>query len=191
MSKVRGSIGRIIKTATVAMLLLVVLITILCLSLCSKELVYYVEYAGEKYESGESGIVSVFPDSSYKFFVKSSEGAEVDYSVKIESNKDNNFSFTKNGKICWLWNNDEIKDDYSEIFGLDIKTDGFTITLLKSFTVKTAIEKKYGEEIELKGEWPKDLCFFEIIVSTENEPIIFHILCKTIEVIIDPPSIII
>ena len=31
----------------------------------------------------------------------------------IESNKDNNFSFTKNGKICWLWNNDEIKDDYS------------------------------------------------------------------------------
>ena len=112
MNKVNGSTGRIIKASIAAMFLLVLITTILCLSLCSTEPVYYVEYAGKKYESGESGILSVFPDSSYKFFVNSSTGTAVNYSVKIKSNKENNFSFIKNGKICWLWNNDEFKDDY-------------------------------------------------------------------------------
>lgn len=193
MSKAGGSVKVFLKILIVAVLILGIITGVLCLSFCAKETgftTFYVEYAGEKYESGERKNISLFCGNTYTFFVKASE-EKVEYEVEIESNSENNFLFTLNGKPCQFWNDDKIKDDYTKIFKVKKSAGQFTLTLPKDFTVEKAVEEKYGGKIEIKDELQEDEDYFEISVTAEKRKIKIGLIFRSMEIEMDPPSIII
>lgn len=188
-----NKIGKVISWLLVVLLIIGIAGGIAYFALRSQGVTFYAEYGEKKYYSNldSENLCFVCGDSA-EFSVKSLEGKTVDFTVKITSNPDNNFYFTVRNEFWHLWNGDEEKDDYSEIFGLEQDSDGFTVTTPLEFTVQKAVEEKYGGEIELSTELPNDLCYFMIVVSAGKSElnIPFYFLPPELTVTLDSPSII-
>lgn len=153
---------------------------------------YYVEYAGTKYYGNtDGGKLSLPPaDSPYVFSVKSLTGDNVNYSVKVLSNSANNFTFVQDGEPKKFYGTDEKLNDYSDIFGLEKNDDSFSLTVPKDLSVVSAIEQKYGGEIELQDELKNDTCYFLICVSVENSSVNLWFNIDPVNIFINPPQLI-
>lgn len=196
MSKSNGimsAVGKIITWLLVVLLILGVAGGIAYFVLRSQGVTFYVECGNEKYFSiGGNDSLKLVNGQSHDFSVKSLTGENVDYSVKITSNGANNFLFTTGGDIWYLWNDDETKDDYTDIFGIEKSVDSFTLSLSNGFTVKQALEEKYGAEIELQNEndIQAGLCYFVIIVTVGENTVQIPFSFTDLTVTIDPPQIV-
>lgn len=172
MSKAKGAGSAFWKVLTyilVVLLLLGIVGGVAYFFMRSQGMTFYVEYSGARYlANGESGSIGLVNGTSPTFAVKALTGEEVNYSVKVTSNGANNFSFTTNDEFWYLWNDDEAKDDYTDVFEVGKDTDGFTLTLPEGFTVEQAIEQKYGADIVLDQELQADLNYFMIVVTVED-----------------------
>ena len=128
MSKAKGAgsaFGKVLTYILVVLLLLGIVGGVAYFFMRSQGMTFYVEYSGTRYlANGESGSVALLNGTSPTFTVKSLTGEEVNYSVKVTSNGANNFSFTTNDEFWYLWNDDEAKDDYTDVFEVEKGTDG-------------------------------------------------------------------
>ena len=188
-----GAAGKVITYLLVVLLILGIAGGIAYFFMRSQGMTFYVEYGGTKYlANGESGSIKLLNGTSSAFTVKSLTGEEVNYSVKVMSNGANNFSFTVNGEIWYLWNDDETKDDYTDIFEVEKNADSFTLTLADGFTVKQAIEEKYGAEIVPQTDIQFGLCYFIIVVTVDESTVSlwFTFDVEVESIVLNPPSIV-
>lgn len=98
--------------------------------------------------------------------------------------------FVSGDERWFLWNDNAEKDDYTEVFDLQKKTDGFSLTILNGFTVEKAIEAKYGGDIELQSELQDDLCYFVITVSVGKTAVNLWFNFADFSIRLDPPQVI-
>ena len=172
MGKAGSALGRLIMWLLVIVLIILVAAVALFFVLRSQGMTYYVEYGGERYFFGsDGGGVNLYWGIENKFSVKSLTGGEVNYTVKITSNKANNLMFTVGDELWYLWNDNAEKDDYTEVFGLQKQTDGFSLTIPEDFTVEKAIETKYGGDITLMDELSDSTAYFVITVSCDKNSV--------------------
>lgn len=192
MSKASDVFGKIIIWVLVVLLVLGIIAVALFFVMREKGITYYVEYNGEKYLAGSDGGSLWLPpsDNPYRLSVKSLTGGEVNYTVKITSNKANNLMFTVGDELWYLWNDNAEKDDYTEVFDLQKQTDGFSLTIPEDFTVEKAIETKYNADIELQDELHNDLCYFVITVSVGKTAVNLWFSFNELTVTLAPPQII-
>lgn len=192
MSKAGNIIGKVVIFILVVLLILGITAVALFFVMREKGVTYYVEYNGERYFAGSDGGSLWLPpsDNPYRLSVKSLTGGEVNYTVKITSNKANNLMFTVGDELWYLWNDNAEKDDYTEVFGLQKQTDGFSLTIPEDFTVEKAIETKYNADIELKDEIQDNLCYFVITVSVDKTAVNLWFSFNELTVTLNPPQII-
>ena len=172
MSKGNGAlvaIGKVITYILVVLFVLGIAGGVVYFFMRNQGMTFYVEYSGTRYlANGESGSIGLVNGTFPTFIVKSLTGEEVNYSVKVTSNGANNFSFTTSGEQWYLWNDDEAKDDYTDVFEVEKGTDGFTLTLPDGFAVEQAIEQKYGADIVLERDLQGNLNYFIIVVTVDE-----------------------
>ena len=196
MSKANGALGAVGKVITYILVVLLVLgiagmVTYFVLR--SQGVTFYVEYNGERYiANGDGGSLALLNGETHTFSVKSLTDGEVNYSVKVTSNGANNFSFTTNGEIWYLWNDDETKDDYTDIFEVEKSADSFTLALSDGFTVKQALEEKYGSEIVPQNEnnIQEGVNYFVVVVAVNESTVCLPFSFSDLTVTLIPPSIV-
>lgn len=190
---VLGAVGKVITYILVVLLVLGIAGMVTYFVLRSQGVTFYVEYNGERYiANGDGGSLALLNGETHTFSVKSLTDGEVNYSVKVTSNGANNFSFTTNGEIWYLWNDDETKDDYTDIFEVEKSADSFTITIPADFSVEKAVEEKFDGEIVLQDESDiqNDLCYFVLIVSVDESTVCLPFSFSDLTVTLNPPSIV-
>ena len=192
-SGVAGAVGKAVTYILVVMLVLGIAGIIVFFALRSQGVTYYVEYNGERYvANGDGGSLSLREGKLHEFSVKSLTGDEVNFDVKVVSNKSNNFSFTCNGKVYQFASTSEESNDYSEVFGLVKGANGFSLTLSDSFTVVQAIETKYGGDILFEKELESDKAYFVISVTSDESTVsLWFTFGGFVEgITLDPPQIV-
>lgn len=193
MSKSGGSFGKVVAGLFALVLIVAVVGVALYFGLREQGLTYYVEYGGERYyANSDSGGLLLYMEETHDFSVKSLTGGEVDIDVKITSNAENNFSF-KVGEERWRFHdNDPEKNDYTEIFGVDVSGDTFSVTVPNGFSVEQAVQEQFGNDIQFETDLQEGLAYFVIAVTVDeisiNLPFMFGV--KVSGVTIDPPSVI-
>lgn len=188
---VSNAIGKVITHILVVLFVLGIAGGVVYFALHSQGVTFYVEYSGERYfANSDGGSIKLTNSETHNFSVKPLTGGEVNYNVKIVSNGANNILFTTDGEIWYLWNDDTKKDDYSEVFGLQKQSDGFSLTIPDGFTVEKAIEIKYGADIELQDELKNDLCYFVITVSVEESTVKIPFNFFDLTITLNPPQIV-
>lgn len=188
-----GAAGKVITYILVVLLVLGIAGMAAYFVLRSQGVTFYVVYDGERYlANGDGGSLELLNGETNTFSVKSLTGGEVNYSVKVTSNGANNFSFTTNGEIWYLWNDDETKDDYTDIFEVEKSADSFTITIPADFSVEKAVEEKFDGEVVLQDESDiqNDLCYFVLIVSVDESTVCLPFSFFDFTVTLNPPSIV-
>ena len=194
MSKANGiinAIGKVITWLLIVLLVLGIAGTIAYFALRGQGVTFYVEYNNMRYfANGDGGAVWFPPENTETISVKSLLGEDVNYSAKVETNGANNFSFTTNGEIWHLWNDDTEKDDYTDIFGIEKNADSFTITIPADFSVEKAVEEKFGSDIVLQSEIQDDLCYFVLVISVDDSTVRLPFLFSYLTITFNPPSIV-
>ena len=196
MSKANGAMGAVGKVITYILVVLLVLGIaggIAYFALRSQGVTFYVEYGGERYvANGDGGSLSLPTDATYAFSVKSLTGGEVNYDVKVVSNSANNFTFVCDGKPQSFYGTDAEFNDYSEIFGLQKDKGGFLLTVPDGFSVKRAVEIKYGGNVEFGAELENDKAYFIISVTAEESVVnLWFTFDVDVEgIMLDPPQIV-
>ncbi len=188
-----GAAGKVITYILVVLLVLGIAGMAAYFVLRSQGVTFYVVYDGERYlANGDGGSLELLNGETNTFSVKSLTGGEVNYSVKVTSNGANNFSFTTGGEIWYLWNDDETKDDYTDIFEVEKSADSFTITIPADFSVEKAVEEKFDGEVVLQDESDiqNDLCYFVLIVSVDESTVCLPFSFFDFTVTLNPPSIV-
>ena len=196
MSKSNGAlnaIGKVITYILIVLLVLGIAGSVAYFFMRSQGMTFYVEYNGEHYLIGSDGdSFTLRTGETHEFFVKSLTGGEVDFDVKIMSNADNNIAFACNEEYHNTYTANADTNDYSDVFGLQTKTDGFTVTIPQDMTVETAIETKYGGDITLLDELSYSTAYFIISVTVDessvNLPFIFGE--KVSGITLNPPQIV-
>lgn len=191
--KVSSTLSKIITYILVVLLLLGVTGCIAFFALRSQGVIFYVEFENDRYfANGEGGSISFVNGETYSFSVKSLSGGEVNYDVKVVSNASNNFTFSCEGLIYQFASTNEENNDYSEVFGLEKRSDGFSITIPKGFSVEQAVAEKYGGEIMLDGQLQNDKAYFVISVSAEESSLNLWFLfdLDVVGITLNPPQII-
>lgn len=186
-----SKVGKAVTYILVVLLVLGLAGGIAYFALKEEGVTYYAEYGGERYfANGEAGKVYLTGDKTHDFAVKTLTGNEVNFDVKVTANAANNFAFTCGGKLYQFASTDDDGNDYSKVFGLQKKADGFSLVLPAGFTVKQAVETKYGGAIELQNKLQGDLCYFGIhIVSGESE-VTLWLQIPEITITLDPSEIV-
>lgn len=184
------TIGKIVTYLIVILLILGAIAAISFFAMRSQGVTFYVEHNGARYlANGDGGSLFLRTEKAHTFSVKSLTGGEVNYSVKITSNSANNFGFFLNGTAQQFFGTEEESNDYTEVFGLKKKAEGFTLTFPKGYTVKQAIERKYGGEIELQNELQDELCYFMIAVVAGKSKAELWFNFEDLTITLDPPQI--
>ena len=190
---IMGAVGKIITWLLVVLLILGVAGGIAYFVLRSQGVTFYVEYGNEKYFSiGGNDSLKLVNGQSHDFSVKSLSGSEANYDVKIISNQANNLTFTMNGLSYQFYSTTDEDNDYSQVFGLKKEIDNFSLVLPNTFSVKQAIEEKYGAEIVLQNEndIQAGLCYFVIVVTVDENTVKIPFSFTDLTVTIDPPQIV-
>lgn len=193
MSKVGGAFGKVIVWLLVVLLILGIAAVVLFFVMCGQDDLFYVEYNGERYFlSDKENDIELLEGETNSFSVKSLLGGEIDFSVKITSNGENNVCFAYNGEFHYFYSGDTEMDDYSDIFGLQANTDGFSVTIPQNITVETAVETKYGGDITLLDELTDGTAYFVITVAVNENSVDlpFTFGARVAGVTLDPPSVI-
>ena len=150
---------------------------------------FVVEYNGDTYYSNSEEQEIYLGAGDHQFAVKFVSGKHANYSAKVVAMADNNFAFTVDGKVYQFYGTDEDSNNYSEVFGLQATKNGFVVTIPDSFSIKQAVEEKYGGAVELEQPLQNDLCYFAIsVVSSDNTvylPFTFGLI-----ITLDPPYVI-
>lgn len=193
MNRASSVFGKIVVWLLVVVLIVAVVGVALYFGLREQGLTYYVGYGGEQYYANSDcdGLL-LYTGETHEFSVKSLTGGEVDFDVKITSNAENNFSF-KVGEERWRFHdNDPEKNDYTEIFGVVVSGDTFSVTVPNDFSVEQAAREQFGNDIQFETDLQEGLAYFVIAVTTDessiNLPFVFG--AKVSGVTIDPPSVI-
>lgn len=198
MSKSNGggalnAVGKVITYILVVLLVLGIAGMVAYFALRAQGVTYYVEYNGERYvANGDGGSLGLVNGETYTFAVKSLTGGEVNYDVTVQSNYSNNFDFVIDGEYKQFYSTTDENNDYSAVFGLQKKADGFSITIPDHFTVEQAVETQYGGDIELQNgyEIDTDLCYFVITVTSDESTVSLWFTFSDLTVTLDPPQIV-
>lgn len=159
----------------------------------SQGVTYYVEVGEQRYlANGEGGRLALMSGETHAFSVKTLTGGEANFEVKITSNPANNFTFSHDGEVYQFVSGEAGDNDYSQVFGLEKETDGFTLTLPEGFTVQRALEEKFGGAVELGTELQDDKAYFMITVTAGESSVQLWFLfgAKVSGVTVDPSSLI-
>lgn len=155
---------------------------------------FSVEYNGERYYSGVTEAnLSLSTGETHNFSVQSLMGDNVDFSVSVSSNGENNFSFIYDGEFYDFYAADDTENnDYSSVFGLQKNEAGFSLTLSEGLSIESAVETKYGGDIQLQDNLQSGVPYFVITVSDgeNNLNMYFTIFIEAGSIIIDPPQIV-
>ena len=187
-----GAAGKVITYILVVLLVLGIAGMAAYFALRSQGVTYYVEFGNERYFGNtEGGSLSLPTDATYAFSVKSLTGSEVNFDVKVQSNSANNFTFVCDGKPQSFYGTDAEFNDYSEIFGLQKDKGGFSLTVPDGFSVKRAVEIKYGGNVEFGAELENDKAYFIISVTAEESAVnLWFTFDVDVEgITLNPPSI--
>lgn len=194
MSKTSGAgnaIAKIIIFLLVVLLILGIVAVALFFVMREKGITYYVEYGGKQYLAGsDGGSLDLLNGQTYEFSVKSLTGGEVDFDVKITSNADNNIAFAYNEEYHNFYTGNAETDDYSDVFGLQTETDGFTVTIPQDMTVEMAIETKYGGDITLLDELSDSTAYFVVAVMVDESTVKIPFGFSDLTVTLAPPQIV-
>lgn len=172
MGKAGSVLGRLIMWLLVIVLIILVAAVALFFVLRSQGMTYYVEYGGERYFFGsDGGGVNLYWGIENKFSVKSLTGGKVNYSVQVKSNSINKVCFSVGDELYYLYSGNKGQDDYSQVFGLEKRMDGFSLTFPGGYTVEQAIETKYGGDITLMDELSDSTAYFVITVSCDKNSV--------------------
>lgn len=196
MSKASGVIdvlGKILTWVLVVLLVLGIAGMAVYFVLRLQGVTFYVEYKGERYfANGDGGSVWLPTDSENSFSVKSLTGGEVNYDITVQSNSSNNFDFVIGGEYKQFYSTTDENNDYAEVFGLQKKADGFSLTLPDHFTVEQAVETQYGGDIELQNgyEISDELCYFVITVTSDESTVSLWFTFSDLTISLDPPAIV-
>ena len=197
MGKLSGKSLKIVLSIFAVLLVVVIVGVALYFGLRGQGLTFYVECNGVRCVTGaDGGCLDFVRGELYEFSVKSLTGEPVDYSVKITSNVDNNIRFASDDKFHYSYTGDVESDDYSDVFGLQNSTDGFSITVPQNMTIETVLKMKYGGDITLIGELSDGIGYFLVSVTVDESSAVFpfvfdgqtNIPADTVTV--DPPQII-
>lgn len=127
---------------------------------------FYVAFEDERYYSNsDGGGISLVSGQPYSFTVKSLTGEDVNYSVQVTSNSANNFDFVFGDEYWQFHDADEAKNDYTEIFQVEKKLDGFSLAV-PDLTVEEIVEEQFGGDIELVSELKYDAAYFLLTVTS-------------------------
>ena len=138
---------------------------------------FAVEYNGDTYYSNSEN-QSIYLDTGTH-----------DFTVNIVAVADSNFVFTVDELLYQFYGTDETNNDYSEVFGLQLIENGFTLSVPENFSVKQAVEEKYGGSVVLEQPLQNDLCYFAIsVVSGDN--IVYLPFTFGLIITLDPPHVI-
>ena len=193
MSKASGAFGKFMLWLFAVVLIVAVISVALYFGLREQGMTYYVEYNGQRYWGGmNDDSLSLRTGETQEFTVKSLTGGEVEFDVKITSNSDNNIAFAYNEEYHDSYTGNAATDDYSDVFGLQAETDGFTVTIPQDMTVETAIETKLGGDITLIDELSDGTAYFVITVTVDENSVDlpFTFGAGITGVTLDPPQII-
>ena len=193
MSKASSGFGKIFAWLLAVVFLVAIVGVAVFFALRSQGDTYFVEHDGERYfASHDNGALSLYTEETYHFAVRSLTGGEVDYSVKVMSSSDNIVCFACNGEFHYSYTENAETDDYSEIFGLQANSVGFSVTVPQGMTVEAALETKYGGDITLVNELSDAAAYFVIVVTADESSVSlpFTLGIKASGVTLDPPSII-
>ena len=193
MSKASSAFGKIVVWLLVVILIVAVVGVALYFGLRERGMTFYVEYGGQRYVGGPDGDSLLFRHGeTHEFSVKSLTGGEVDFDVKITSNSDNNITFAYNQEYHNSYTDNDDTNDYSDVFGLQAETDGFTVTIPQDMTVETAIETKLGGDITLLDELSDSTAYFVVTVTVEESSVNLPFVLGTMVsgVTLNPPSIV-
>lgn len=193
MSKDSGGFSKIIVWLLAVILIVAVFGVALSFGLREQGMTYYVEYNGQRYMGGmDNENIVLQTGKLYKFSVKSLTGGEIDFDVKITSNVDNDIMFSYNGELRHLYEGSAETDDYSDVFGLQLDTDGFTVTIPQDMSVETAIETKLGGDITFLDEFSDSKAYFVITVMVGKNSVAlpFTFGVKVSGVTLNPPQVI-
>lgn len=186
-----GAIGKVITYILVVLLVVGIAGMVAYFSFRSQGMTYYVEYGDEKYvANGDGGSLGLISGTTYDFFVKSLTGGEVNYDVTVVANSANNFAFTIDGEYRQFCSATVENNDYTEVFGLEKKADGFSLMFPDHFTVEQAVEAKHGGDIELQSELRDDLCYFVITVTSDESMVRLWFMFSDFTVTLDTPQIV-
>ena len=152
MSKVNFSstVEKAITYILVVLLVLGVAGVIVYLLVKDEGVTFSVEYGSERYFSGVTEAdLTLYTGETHEFSVKSLTGGEVDYSVRVTSNREKNFRFTVGTEMYRLYNDNAELDDYSDMFGLEVSSTGFSLTIPQDMDVENVLEQRYGGSIDI------------------------------------------
>lgn len=187
--KVSSTLSKIITYILVVLLLLGFAGVIVYFVAKNGGVSFYVEYNGDTYYSNSENQSIYLDTGTHDFTVKSLSDEQADYTVKVVAVADSNFVFTIDELIYQFYGTDEANNDYSEVFGLQLIENGFTLSVPENFSVKQAVEEKYDGAVELEQPLQNDLCYFAIsVVSGDN--IVYLPFTFGLIITVDPPSII-
>ncbi len=193
MNKASNAFGKFVVWLLVVVLIVAVVGVALFFALREQGLTNYVEYNGERYMVGsDGGSFTLRTGETHEFSVKSLTGGEVEFDVKITSNSDNNIAFAYNEEYHNFYTGNAETDDYSDVFGLQAETDGFSVTIPQDMTVEQAIETKMGGDITLLDEISDSTAYFVITVTVDESSVdlLFVFGVEVSGVTLNPPSII-
>ena len=196
MKKTNGALdtaGKVVTYILVVLLILGIAWLAAWFALRSQGVTYFVEFGEQRYlANGDGGRLALMSGETHAFSVKTLTGGEANFEVKITSNPANNFTFSHDGEVYQFVSGEAGDNDYSQVFGLEKETDGFTLTLPEGFTVQRAVEEKFGGAVELGTELQDDKAYFLITVTAGESQVQLWFLfgAKVSGVTVDPSSLI-
>ncbi len=186
-----GILGNIITWALVILLLLGITGGTAYFLLRSQGVTFYVEHEGKKcYANADGAYVNLKVGEISRFDVKTLTGGEVGYSVKVTASNVNNFTFTANGEEHTFYTGTTENDDYTDVFEIERGLSGFSVAVPERFTVKKAVEAKYGGEITLNGELNAENSYFILTVTAETSVVKLWLIFSSdaTEIFLNPPT---
>ena len=166
--KASGTVDAIGKIATWILVVLLVLgLAGGAAYLAMKEsgISFYAETAGEKIFGGTESEMTFSAGQTYDFSVRTLEGGKANYSVKVTANPENNFDYVLDGKTYRFSGEDEERNDYSEVFSLTRRADGFSLTIPEGFSAEKAVKAKFGEGVQIGTELSAEPAYFSVTIE--------------------------
>ena len=185
------AIGKIVTWILVVLLVLGIAGGAAYLAMKGSGISFYAETGGEKIFGGTERELTFSTGQTYDFSVRALEGGDINYSVKVTANPENNFDYVLDGKTYRFSGEDEERNDYSEVFALTRRTDGFSLTIPEGSAEK-AVKAKFGEGVQIGTELSAELAYFSVTIEAgeSRAQIFFRFAPELLAVDLDCESIV-
>lgn len=150
---------------------------------------FYVAYKDTRYYSNADGGSLQLVSGTHDFSVRSLTGEDVNYTVRVTSNSANNFDFVFEDEYWKFYDQDESKNDYSDIFSVKKSADGFSLTI-PDMTIEQIVEEQFGGEIELVDEIESNAAYFLLTVTAGESVVQLWFSLPEMLIELDPPAIV-